>query len=88
MDSLNDSFILSGEEVDTLNLFEDSDETQETPPAAGEEKPGADGDDKDKDKPTTEDEVNPDDLFGPESVGSEDKEDKKDKEVIRISATM
>ena len=80
MDGLNDSFILSGEEIDTLNLFDDSDETQETPPATGEENPDAEGGDKDKDKPTTEDEVNPDDLFDSESVGSEDKEDKKDKE--------
>jgi len=80
MESLNDSFILSGEEIDTLDLFEGSDETQETPPAAGEDKPGEEEAGKDEDKPTTEDEVNPDDLFGPESVGSEDKEDKKDKE--------
>ena len=80
MDGLNDSFILSGEEINTLNLFDDSDETQETPPATGEEKPDAEGGDKDKNKPTTEEEVNPDDLFEPESVGSEDKEDKKDKE--------
>ena len=43
MDGLNDSFILSGEEIDTLNLFDDSDETQETPPATGEEKPDAEG---------------------------------------------
>lgn len=80
MEGLNDSFILSGEEIDTLDLFEGSDETQETPPAAGEDKPGEEEAGKDEDKPTTEDEVNPDDLFGPESVGSEDKEDKKDKE--------
>ena len=80
MDGLNDSFILSGEEIDTLNLFDDSDETQETPPATGEEKTDIDGGDKDKDKPTTEDEVNPDDLFDSESVGSEDKEVKKNKE--------
>lgn len=80
MDGLNDSFILSGEEINTLNLFDDSAETQETPPATGEEKPDAEGGDKDKNKPTTEEEVNPDDLFNPESVGSEDKEDKKDKE--------
>ena len=80
MDGLNDSFILSGEEIDTLNLFDDSDETQETPPTTGEEKPDVEGGDKDKDKPTTEEEVNPDDLFDSESVGSEDKEDKKNKE--------
>ena len=79
MEGLNDSFILSGEEIDTLDLFEGSDETQETPPASGEDKPDEEEAGKDKDKPTTEDEVNPDDLFEPESVGSEDKEDKKDK---------
>lgn len=38
MEGLNDSFILSGEEIDTLDLFEGSDETQETPPAAGEDR--------------------------------------------------
>ena len=78
MEGLNDSFILSGEEIDTLDLFDDSDETQETPPATEEDKSNAEGGDKDKDKPTTEEEVNPDDLFEPESVGSEDVEEKED----------
>lgn len=73
MDELNDSFILSGDEIDTLNLFEDSEETQETPPEENEEK---EGEKKEKNKPTTEDEVNPDDLFDSENVGSEGKEDK------------
>ena len=80
MDGLNDSFILSGEEIDTLNLFDDSDETQETDSSAKEDTSQVEDDSKNEEKSTTEDEVNPDDLFEPESVGSEDKEDKKDKE--------
>ena len=75
MEELNDSFILSEEEVDTLNLFDDDSETQETSPKENEGKVT-----KERDKPTTEDEVNPNDLFDPESVGSEDKEDIKNKE--------
>ena len=75
MEELNDSFILSEEEVDTLNLFDDDSETQETLPKENEGKVT-----KERDKPTTEDEVNPNDLFDPESVGSEDKEDIKNKE--------
>lgn len=75
MEELNDSFILSGEEIDTLSLFEDSEETTETPPTK--ENTSESGEEKEKNKSTTEEEVNPDDLFEPESVGSEDKEDKK-----------
>lgn len=78
MEELSDNFILSGDEIDALNLF-DSGETQEiTPPEEKEDK--GESEREEKDKPTTEEEVNPDDLFNPESVGSEDKEDKKDKE--------
>lgn len=80
MDGLNDSFILSGEEIDTLDLFDNSSETQETSSVTEEEKSNTEENEKNKDKLTTEEEVNPDDLFEPESVGSEDKEDKKDKE--------
>lgn len=77
MEELSDNFILSGDEIDALDLF-DSDETQkETPPENNDDKGGDKG--KEKDKPTTEEEVNPDDLFNPESVGSEDNEDKKGK---------
>ena len=77
---MNDSFILSGEELDTLNLFDDSDETQETNSSAEDDTSPVEDDSKNEEKSTTEDEVNPDDLFDSESVGSEDKEDKKDKE--------
>lgn len=78
MEELNDNFILSGDEIDALDLF-DSDETQEeTPPERNDDKGGSTG--KEKDKSTTEEEVNPDELFNPESVGSEDNEDKKGKE--------
>ena len=78
MEGLSDNFILSGDEIDALDLF-DSDGTQEeTPPENNDDKGG--NKEKEKDKPTTEEEVNPDDLFNPESVGSEDNEDKKGKE--------
>lgn len=78
MEGLSDNFILSGDEIDALDLF-DSDETQEeTPPEDKKDEGGSK--EKEKDKSTTEEEVNPDDLFNPESVGSEDKEDKKGKE--------
>ena len=69
MEELDLNNILSPEEVDTL--FE-KEETQDTPPEPTE-------DDK-KNKETTEVHVDENDLFEPESVGSEDKEDKKDKE--------
>ena len=63
MDGLNDNFILSGEEIDTLNLFEDNDETQETKPSTEEDVLQIEDDNKNEEKPTTEDEVDPDDLF-------------------------
>lgn len=79
MEGLSDSFILSGEEMDTLDLFSDNDETTETTPVNKED--GDNNETKEDKKPTTEVEVNPDDLFSPESVGSEDEEeDKKGKE--------
>lgn len=79
MEVLNSDFILSDEEIDAMNLFDPDDGgTQDTPPANGDDK-GDDPDKKDKTKPTTEEDVNPDDLFEPESVGSED-DDKKGKE--------
>lgn len=57
--------ILTGEDVE--NLFTDGEETQDTPPAEGEEK---------KDKETTE--VDIDNLFEPESVGSEENKEEKE----------
>ena len=77
MEDLSDSFILSGDEIDTLNLFDDSETQEKTPPENNDNKSGEKG--KDKDEPTTEENVNPDDLFDPESVGSGDNEDKKGK---------
>lgn len=77
MDELSIDNIMTGEEIDALNLFEE--EVQETPP----DKTGETSDKtEDKDKPTTEgDDIDADALFeDPESVGSEEKEDKdKDK---------
>lgn len=77
MEQLNSDFILSGDEIDAMNLFDEdvgSESTNETqsPDNTGEEN---------NEKKTTEDEVNPDDLFSPESVGSENNdEDDKEKE--------
>ena len=57
--------ILVGDDLE--NLFEDTEETQETETPEGKET---------KDKETTE--VNVEDLFaGPESVGSEDKDNEE-----------
>ena len=66
MENFDDSFILSEEEIDSMSLFEDNDDN-----------PSKDDDRKDK-KETTENEINPDDLFNSESVGSgeENKENK------------
>lgn len=69
MDELNENFILSEEEANTLNLFGDSEEEEIAPPDKKEEEI------KETEKSTTED-VNLDELFNPESVGSEDEEDK------------
>lgn len=78
MDGLNDSFILSGEEIDALNLFEDNEETRDDTPDKEIDKPEK-KEDNSEDK-TTEEKINPENLFDPESVGSEDNEDKIDKE--------
>ncbi len=84
MDELNDSFILSGDEIDTLNLFEEDNETISN----SEEQEGSNPEDnskttvkKDNQKntSTTEDEVNPDDLFDSESVGSQDDKHKEER---------
>lgn len=77
MEELNESFILSGDEVEALHLFDETDETQDITPQK--EDSDKEGEEK-EDKSTTEETVNPDELFtNPESVGSEDKEN-KDKE--------
>ena len=78
MEGLSDNFILSEDEIDALDLFDSDGIQEETPPKENDDKGGSTG--KEKNKPTTEEEVNPDDLFNPESVGSEDNEDKKGKE--------
>lgn len=69
---LNSDFILSGDEVDTLSLFDDDvQEAQETPEKSQE---------NDLENKTTEENVDPEDLFSSESVGSENKEDNKEDE--------
>ena len=71
MEELNADFIMNADELfDENSLFGNDEETQETPPEQKEK--------EDKDK-TTEDDINPDDLFSnPEGVGSE--EDNQEKE--------
>nr|DAE36404.1 MAG TPA: hypothetical protein [Crassvirales sp.] len=76
---------MTGDEIDVENLFSDDggeEETQVTPPAPKEKE------DKEIEKTTEEEEINPDDLFdNPESVGSgkdnqeeeEDTQSEKDK---------
>ena len=69
---LNSDFILSGDEVDTLSLFDDDvQEAQETPEKSQE---------NDLENKTTEENVDPEDLFSSESVGSENEEDNKEDE--------
>lgn len=70
---LNDNFILSGEEIDSLNLFDSSEESEvETPrqdtKEVTEEKPP-------EDTSTTEEKIDEDNLFSSESVGSENNEE-------------
>jgi hypothetical protein len=71
MEELNADFIMNADELfDENSLFGSDEEIQETPPEQKEK--------EDKDK-TTEDDINPDDLFSnPEGVGSE--EDNQEKE--------
>ena len=82
---LSEDLIMTGDEIDVDNLFSDDggeEETQVTPPAPKEKE------DKEIEKTTEEEEINPDDLFdNPESVGSgkdnqeeeEDTQSEKDK---------
>lgn len=82
---LSEDLIMTGDEIDVENLFSDDggeEETQVTPPALKEKE------DKEIEKTTEEEEINPDDLFdNPESVGSgkdnqeeeEDTQSEKDK---------
>lgn len=82
---LSEDLIMTGDEIDVENLFSDDvgeEETQVTPPAQKEKE------EKEIEKTTEEEEVNPDDLFdNPESVGSgkdnqeeeEDTQSEKDK---------
>lgn len=82
---LSEDLIMTGDEIDVKNLFSDDggeEETQVTPPAPKEKE------DKEIEKTTEEEEINPDDLFdNPESVGSgkdnqeeeEDTQSEKDK---------
>lgn len=75
MEGLNADFIMNADDLfDEDSLFEDNEdkEKQDTPPEEKEQKGN---------KETTEDEVNPDDLFeNPEGVGSEENNQEKEKE--------
>ena len=82
---LSEDLIMTGDEIDAENLFSDNggeEEIQGTPPAPKEKE------EKEIEKTTEEEEINPDDLFdNPESVGSgkdnqeeeEDTQSEKDK---------
>ena len=82
---LSEDLIMTGDEIDVENLFSDDggeEETQVTPPAPKEKE------EKEIEKTTEEEKINPDDLFdNPESVGSgkdnqeeeEDTQSEKDK---------
>lgn len=71
MENLNEDFILSDTDIDSINLFGESEEnTGEDIPPEKEEKIN---------EKTTEEPVNPEDLFAPESVGSEDEKQQKEK---------
>jgi hypothetical protein len=80
MEGLNADFIMNAEDLfGEDSLFENNEdkETQDTPPEEKEQKGN---------KETTEDEVNPDDLFkNPEGVGSE--EDNQEKETEDTTST-
>lgn len=82
MEQLNSDFILSGDEIDAMNLFDEdvgSEPTKETQP------PDKTGEENNEEK-TTEEDVNPDDLFSLEGVGSEDN-DETDKEEENTTST-
>lgn len=67
MEQLNSDFILSGDDIDVMSLFEED---------SGENPESVNNENKETNKEkTTEDDVNPDDLFSPESVSSENNED-------------
>lgn len=80
MEELSDEFILSGEDLfNADDLFGDNNEkeTQEPPLENKEEK------EKDNNKTTEDNEVNPDDLFeNPEGVGSEENQEKEKEDTI------
>lgn len=69
MEQLDDNLILTGDEFDSMHLF-DNEETQEDPP-----------EEKDDEKTTTEDDINPDDLFdNPEGVSSDEDKNKEEED--------
>lgn len=68
MDGLSEDLILSGEELDNLFAIDNTEETKETQT-----------EEKDK-KETTENNIDPDGLFGSEGVGSEENNQEKEKE--------
>ena len=63
MENLNEDFILSDEEINSMDLFNESeDSTGDVPPEKEEQKK----------EETIEENINPEDLFTPESVDSND----------------
>lgn len=68
-----DNLILSSDEIDTLNLFGDTENSSE-------ENSDTTPEDKEKDNPSTEEEVDAENLFNPESVSDEDKKEKEEVE--------
>lgn len=67
---LNTNYLLSDDEIDSMNLFNDE-STQDPDPGNQETK-------EDKEEKTTENNVTPDELFDSESVGSEEQKVKEE----------
>lgn len=69
MENLNEDFILSDEEINSMDLFNESeDSTGDVPPEKEEQKK----------EETIEENINPEDLFTPESVDSNDNKQQKE----------
>lgn len=67
---LNTNYLLSEDEIDSINLFNDDESTQD---------PGPDNQEiKEEKEKTTENNVTPDELFDSESVGSEEQKAEED----------
>lgn len=80
MDSLNDDFILSREEIDTLDLFSNEDEEDSSKSSEDNDIPNSNKSTSKETNKTTENQVSPDELFDSESVSSGDEEEKNIKD--------